>query len=106
MAKVKAIGGDRFWPAVPEDVVDYILLRRATRVVATKPPSYEVEVNFPVGIRKRRLSFKLEDPERKAKRVLYDGKAQILHRYNEAIIFTVEEVHRANDDKKHRIDIV
>jgi len=58
--KLLEITDKKMWAAVPEDIVDYILLRRNVTIKKMKDGEYELTVNFPVGIRNRHLSFNLD----------------------------------------------
>ena len=57
-----------------------------------KSGEYEIMVNFPVGIRKRQLSFKSEDESEKVEKVLVNDK-EVNFRWEKGyIIFTIEDM--------------
>ena len=61
--KVREVGGGGVWCATPEDVVDYVLTRRATRIVPGKGDARGNEYVLSVrgldpGVQRRRLTFR------------------------------------------------
>ena len=61
--KVREVGGEQVWCAAPDEVVDYILTRRATRVMPGKGGAegseYVVSVRgLDPAVRRRRLTFR------------------------------------------------
>lgn len=92
--EIRETGGGRAWTATPVDVVDYILLRRGTKIRPAGENEYRVEVSFPAGIRRRALSFRAADEAGRVKTVLVDGKETAFRRENGAVIFSIDDVYR------------
>ena len=63
LQRIHEIGNGQYWAAVPEDVIDYILMRRHTRVETRERDDRTTVVldpgEVPVGVRKRTLSLAL-----------------------------------------------
>jgi len=90
--KLLEITDGRLWRAVPEDVVDYIALRRSISVSQTGSGAYRVDVQFPVGIRNRCMTFKASDADERTTSVLVEGQSVPFRRFGGNIIFTVEDL--------------
>jgi len=57
--KVEEVGGDKVWKATPDDVVDYILTARATRIEAERPGLFRLRVSgLPAGVQNRELTLR------------------------------------------------
>ncbi len=95
--KMLEISKGKVWAATPNEVVDYILLRRNTKVKKLKENEYFLDVNFPVGVNKRMLSLKAEDREEKIKKVLVNNIQTSFTREGRGIVFRVDDVFKRND---------
>lgn len=106
LSTIRKAGGSRFWPAVPEDVIDYILLKRATHIEALDKNRYQLDIDYPPGIRAKKLSFKIEDRDKKISRILYDQRELNFRRENNEVIFTIDEIRAVRGIEKPVIELM
>ncbi|MDD5677270.1 MAG: polysaccharide deacetylase family protein [Kiritimatiellae bacterium] len=90
--KLLEITDRRLWAATPEDVIDYILLRRRTAIKPAGANEYDVTVDFPVGIQKRQMSFALDDPKQAVKQIMAGDKSADFRREDGKVVFTVADL--------------
>jgi hypothetical protein len=69
--EVRALWGDKLWAAVPEDVLEYTLLRRAARLEVSSPAPDRAEclvrlAPLPAAVEARELTFRAEVPWHRA----------------------------------------
>ena len=67
LREVRELWGDRLWAAVPEDVVDYTLMRRAASVTVEQPSADRTVctvhlASIPEAVQRRELTFRASVP--------------------------------------------
>jgi peptidoglycan/xylan/chitin deacetylase (PgdA/CDA1 family) len=84
------ISGGKMWAAVPEDVIDYILMRRNTEIKKCEGGVFKIIPQPPPGVRRRTLTFKLKAD---AAKIIIGGKeiASVKSDLGE-LIFTLENL--------------
>jgi len=75
-ARLTEISGGKLWPAKPDDVIDYVLLRRALRVQVVRSDArvveFELRGEWPLGVINSPLSFRISGlPAAKSCQVSY-----------------------------------
>jgi hypothetical protein len=72
--KVEQVGGDQVWKATPDDVVDYMLVHKATKIEAAGPDRFRLKVaGLPDGVQNRELTLRCKGIRPRA-RLLADGE--------------------------------
>ena len=94
--KLLEITDKRMWAATPEDVIDYIMLRRRAVIQPIGTDEYDLNIDFPVGIQKRQLSFALDDRAQAVKRIMVGDALVNFRREKEIVIFTLNDIAPGN----------
>ncbi len=101
-ARITEVTGGKVWAAVPEDVVDYTLMRRNTTVKATGEGTWEIVSTPPVGVRSHPLTFRVKS---EGSTVRVDGEAvSIVELRSGSRGFTVEISPRAQLEARISVD--
>ncbi|MDD5597276.1 MAG: polysaccharide deacetylase family protein [Victivallaceae bacterium] len=88
--RLTEITGNRMWAAVPEDVIDYILMRRNTEIKEGEEGVFKIIPKAPPGLRRRVLSFKLKS---EATKIMVDGRELAAAKSDAGeLIFTLENL--------------
>jgi len=96
--KIREIGGDEVWTAVPEEVVDYILTNKHTEIVELRKTDEKIsfklkDIGIPVRVQNRQLTFGCEMPVKlRRPAVIVNGKqkADVTKMYRNRLLFTLE----------------
>jgi len=80
----------RMWSAVPEDVIDYILMRRNTEVKKCEESVFKIIPKPPTGLRKRELSFKLKTNATKV--IVGDQELEAVKSASGELVFTLKNL--------------
>ncbi len=91
-AKLIAITRGKLWAATPEEVIDYILLRRSASIQPASGGAFTLVMEWPLGVSKRQLSLQADDPGARIRQVFVNRKELAFRREPGSVVFTIADL--------------